>query len=346
MIVVGRANALPEAFALLRQTLEGRGASVQETVLGGRVVMSVECSNPALAAEISSLAKANPTVANVIPTDHPFPLVATADSRTPIRVGDLAFGGTGVVVMAGPCSVESEDQIHLSARVVADAGATVLRGGAFKPTTSPYGFAGLGTEALTWLRDAARSQGLLSVSEVMDPRKVDLVAEHVDILQIGARNMQNYDLLREVGLSGHPVLLKRGFAARTEEWFLAAEHIAVAGGQKIILCERGIRTFESSTRNTLDVAAIAVAHRDTCLPVAVDPSHAAGHRDLVPSLALAAIAAGADALLIEVHPEPEKSLKDGAQSLSPEEFSALMTDLRSIASALGRSLTPSVTHAR
>lgn len=301
--------------------------------------MSIECANPALAAEVSSLAKANPAVANVIPTDHPFPLVARTEPRTAIRVGDLAFGGPGIVVMAGPCSVESEGQIHLSAGVVAEAGATVLRGGAFKPTTSPYGFAGHGTEALIWLRDAARSQGLLSVSEVMDPRKVDLVAEHVDILQIGARNMQNYDLLREVGMSGHPVLLKRGFAARTEEWFLAAEHIAVAGGQKIFLCERGIRTFESSTRNTLDIAAIPVAHRETCLPVAVDPSHAAGHRDLVPSLALAAIAAGADALLIEVHPEPEKSIKDGAQSLSPEEFSVLMEDLRRVATVLGRSLS-------
>ncbi|MBX7132714.1 MAG: 3-deoxy-7-phosphoheptulonate synthase [Fimbriimonadaceae bacterium] len=339
MIVVFKFQAQTEEVARFRQLLEGRGAMVEATTLGGRDLFSVECESPSLAAEVSSLAKASSAVSNCIPTNHPFPLVAKTEARSSVPVGHAEFGGPSIVVMAGPCSVESEAQIHQSARTVAEAGATVLRGGAFKPSTSPYGFSGLGAEALSWLRDAARSQGLLAISEVMDPRKVDLVAEHVDILQIGARNMQNFDLLREVGMSGHPVLLKRGFAARTEEWFLAAEHIAVAGGQKIILCERGIRTFESSTRNTLDIAAIPVAHRETCLPVAVDPSHAAGHRDLVPSLALAAVAAGVDALLIEVHPEPEKSIKDGAQSLSPEEFSALMEDLRRIAPALGRSVS-------
>jgi 3-deoxy-7-phosphoheptulonate synthase len=257
---------------------------------------------------------------------------------TVIRVGDVDIGGNAVVMMAGPCSVESRDQILRIAELVAQAGAKVIRGGAFKPRTSPYSFQGMGEEGLALLREAADRHGLLVVSEVMDHTQIPLVAGYADILQVGARNMQNYNLLREVGKQAKPVLLKRGIAATIEELLLSAEYVMSAGNYDVILCERGIRTFESYTRNTMDISAIPVVKKLSHLPIIADPSHGTGRRDKVIPMARAAVAAGADGLLIEVHHDPERALSDGAQSLRPEQFAELMAQLRMIAPAVGRTI--------
>jgi 3-deoxy-7-phosphoheptulonate synthase len=257
---------------------------------------------------------------------------------TVVKAGDVEIGGGRVVVMAGPCSVESRDQIMAIARQVAAAGAQVIRGGAFKPRTSPYSFQGLGEEGLRILREAADAHGLLAVSEVMDASQIALVAAYADILQIGARNMQNYNLLREVGRQTRPVLLKRGVAATIEELLLAAEYVLAAGNPNVILCERGIRTFETYTRNTMDISAIPIVHKLSHLPIIADPSHGTGRRDKVAPMARAAVAAGADGLIIEVHNDPDHALSDGAQSLRPDQFSELMDQLRIIAPAVGRQI--------
>jgi len=259
---------------------------------------------------------------------------------TQIKVKDVTFGGREVVMMAGPCTIESRDQVNAIADIVARNGAKVLRGGAFKPRTSPYSFQGLGEEGLKYLRQAADRNNLLVVSEVMEPSQIPLFIRYVDILQIGARNMQNFNLLREVGRINKPVLLKRGPAATIEETLLAAEYIMSAGNHEVILCERGIRTFEPYLRNTFDIAAIPVFKKLSHLPVAADPSHATGRRDKVPPVAQAAVAAGADALLIEVHHDPENALCDGAQSLLPDQFERLMERLRLIAKAVDREIVP------
>jgi 3-deoxy-7-phosphoheptulonate synthase len=240
--------------------------------------------------------------------------------------------------MAGPCSVESRDQINLSADLVARAGARVIRGGAFKPRSSPYSFQGLGEEGLEMLRQAADRNGLLVVSEVMDQTQIPLVAQYADILQAGARNMQNFNLLRELGRQRKPVLLKRGIAATIEELLLSAEYILAGGNYDVILCERGIRTFETYTRNTMDISAIPVVKKLSHLPIVADPSHGTGRRDKVAPMARAAVAAGADGLLVEVHPDPDHALSDGAQSLRPDQFEELMSQLRIIAPAVGRSI--------
>jgi 3-deoxy-7-phosphoheptulonate synthase len=257
---------------------------------------------------------------------------------TVIRVGDVDIGGNAVVMMAGPCSVESRDQILRIAELVAQAGAKVIRGGAFKPRTSPYSFQGMGEEGLALLREAADRHGLLAVSEVMDHTQIPLVAGYADILQVGARNMQNYSLLRELGKQPKPVLLKRGISATIEELLLSAEYVMSAGNYDVILCERGIRTFESYTRNTMDISAIPVVKKLSHLPIIADPSHGTGRRDKVIPMARAAVAAGADGLLIEVHHDPERALSDGAQSLRPEQFAELMAQLRIIAPAVGRTI--------
>jgi 3-deoxy-7-phosphoheptulonate synthase len=257
---------------------------------------------------------------------------------TVVRIRDVAFGGDRVVVMAGPCSVESRDQIEQSAEIVARSGAKVIRGGAFKPRSSPYAFQGLGEEGLKLLRAAADRHGLLVVSEVMDQTQIPLVAEYADILQVGARNMQNFTLLRELGRQPKPVLLKRGIAATIEELLLSAEYILAGGNYSVILCERGIRTFETYTRNTMDISAIPVVKKLSHLPIVGDPSHGTGRRDKVAPMARAAVAAGGDGLLLEVHPDPERALSDGAQSLFPEQFEELMGQLRLIAPAVGRTL--------
>ncbi len=253
-----------------------------------------------------------------------------------VKMGDLEIGGGRVVIMAGPCSVESRDQINRSAAVVAQCGASVIRGGAFKPRTSPYSFQGLGEEGLRLLREAADRHGLLVVSEVMDQTQIPLVAAYTDILQMGARNMQNYTLLREMGKQRKPVLLKRGISATIEELLLSAEYILAGGNYDVILCECGIRTFETYTRNTMDISAIPVVKKLSHLPIVADPSHGTGRRDKVAPMARAAVAAGADGLLVEVHPDPDHALSDGAQSLRPEQFEELMSQLRMIAPAVGR----------
>ncbi|MGA3028480.1 MAG: 3-deoxy-7-phosphoheptulonate synthase [Bryobacteraceae bacterium] len=255
-----------------------------------------------------------------------------------VRVGNVEIGATKIVVMAGPCSVESEGQINRVAEVVAAAGATVLRGGAFKPRTSPYSFQGLGEQGLRLMREAANRHGLLVVSEVMDLTQIPLVAEYADILQVGARNMQNFNLLRELGDRRKPVLLKRGISATIEELLLSAEYILAGGNYDVILCERGIRTFEGYTRNTMDISAIPVVKKLSHLPMIADPSHGTGRRDKVLPMARAAVAAGADGLIIEVHDNPDEALSDGAQSLFPQQFQDLMEQLRIIAPAVGRTL--------
>jgi 3-deoxy-7-phosphoheptulonate synthase len=259
---------------------------------------------------------------------------------TEITVGGVTIGGRGLVVMAGPCAVESRQQVMTIARAVQAAGAHVLRGGAFKPRTSPYSFQGLKQEGLELLVQARAATGLPVVTEVMDPRQIDLVSAYADILQIGSRNMQNFPLLAEVGRYRLPVLFKRGMSATIEEYLHAAEYILRGGNTQVVLCERGIRTFEPATRNTLDLNAIPMLHRETHLPVLVDPSHATGHDWMVPRLAAAAVAAGADGLLVEVHHDPAQALSDGPQSLAPVAFARMMEELAAVAAAVGRSLVP------
>jgi 3-deoxy-7-phosphoheptulonate synthase len=251
-------------------------------------------------------------------------------------VGDVVIGGKKLVVMAGPCSVESREQVLEVAVKVKAGGASILRGGAFKPRTSPYAFQGLEEEGLKYLAEARRETGLPVITEVMEPDKVGIVAEHADILQIGARNVQNFSLLRKVGESGKPVLLKRGMSTSIQEWLLSAEYILAGGNPNVILCERGIRTFETATRFTLDLNAVPVVKRLTHLPVVVDPSHGTGHWEYVEAMACAGVAAGADGLLIEVHPKPEEALSDGPQSLKPERFAKLMERIRRVAAAVDR----------
>lgn len=257
---------------------------------------------------------------------------------TVVKIRDVEIGGGRVVVMAGPCSVESREQIDVTAEIVARAGARVIRGGAFKPRSSPYAFQGLGEEGLQLLRCAADRHGLLVVSEVMDHTQIPLLSRYSDILQVGARNMQNFNLLRELGHARKPVLLKRGISATVEEMLLSAEYIMSGGNYDIILCERGIRTFETYTRNTMDISAIPVVKKLSHLPIVADPSHATGRRNKVAPMALAAVAAGADGLLVEVHPDPDRALSDGAQSLGPDQFTEMMRQLRMIAQAVDRSL--------
>jgi 3-deoxy-7-phosphoheptulonate synthase len=255
---------------------------------------------------------------------------------TVVKIGDVEIGGHQVVVMAGPCSVENRDQIEQAAEAVAGAGAKVIRGGAFKPRTSPYSFQGLGEDGLRMLREAADRHKLLVVSEVMEQAQIALLSNYADILQVGARNMQNYNLLRQLGEIRKPILLKRGISATIEELLLSAEYIMSGGNYDVMLCERGIRTFETSTRNTMDISAIPVVKSLSHLPIIADPSHGTGRRDKVLPMARAAVAAGADGLLIEVHHDPDHALSDGAQSLHPAQFTELMSQLRTIAKAVDR----------
>jgi 3-deoxy-7-phosphoheptulonate synthase len=281
-----------------------------------------------------------PGVESALPILKPFKLVSREFQRedTILEVGGQKVGGKRIHVMAGPCSVESRDQVLDVAVALKEAGATFIRGGAFKPRTSPYSFQGLGEEGLHVLDYARETTGLQIITEVLDPRDLDLVYRYADILQIGARNMQNFKLLTEVGKLNKPVMLKRGMSATIQEFLLSAEYIASGGNRNIILCERGIRTYETETRNTLDISAVPVLKQLSHLPVFIDPSHGTGRWDLVAPMALAGVAAGADGLLIEVHPKPEVALSDGPQSLKPEKFFALMKDLKKVAEAVGRTL--------
>ncbi|OGU77598.1 MAG: 3-deoxy-7-phosphoheptulonate synthase [Stygiobacter sp. RIFOXYC12_FULL_38_8] len=270
----------------------------------------------------------------------PFKLAGRSfqESNTVIKIKDVEIGGNHVVMMSGPCSVESEDQIFRLAKVVADSGATILRGGAFKPRTSPYAFQGMGEEGLKLMRAAADQYNLLVITEVMQIEQIDLIYKYADIFQVGARNMQNFSLLKELGKVDKPVMLKRGIAATIEEWLMSAEYILSGGNKDVVLCERGIRTFENYTRNTFDLSAIPVVHKKSHLPIIADPSHATGLRDQVPPMARAAVAAGADGLMIEFHHDPETALSDGPQALLPNTYLKLMEELRLIAKAIGRTL--------
>jgi len=306
-----------------------RSTGAERTVLGA--VGHVENSDPRFFEDM-------PGVFEVVRISEPYKLAGrTFQPRdSVVSVRGVPVGGDEVVVMAGPCTIESRDQVRQSAKAVAKAGARILRGGAFKPRTSPYSYQGMGVEGWKILREAADEFGLATVSEVMDASQIDDALRYVDLLQVGARNMQNFTFLKELGKIRQPVLLKRGLSATIEEWLLSAEYIMAGGNREVILCERGIRTFERYTRNTLDISAIPVVEKLSHLPVVADPSHGTGHREQVAPMALAAAAAGADGLIIEVHPDPDRALCDGPQSLLPSQFERLMDQLRIIAPAVGK----------
>lgn len=282
--------------------------------------------------------EAFPGVERAVPVLKPYKFVSRDHhtSDTVVDVRGVTVGGAAVTVIAGPCAVESRDQIFAAASAIKDAGATILRGDAFKPRTSPYSFQGLGEKGLELLAEAREEFGLPFIAEVVDPRDIELVSSYADLIRIGTRNMANFPLLAEVGRQPKPVMLKRGFTATIDEWLNAAEYIYKEGNHEIILCERGIRTFETQTRNTLDISAVPVVKALSHLPIIVDPSHSAGRRGLVAGLSLAGVAAGADGLMIDVHPAPETALVDGSQAMLPDEFSALMEQVRRVATAVGR----------
>jgi 3-deoxy-7-phosphoheptulonate synthase len=306
-----------------------RSTGVRHTVLGG--VGPQEDFDPAILEVMEGVKECHRIVS-------PYKLASRhfKPGGTIIKIGGVEIGGSKIVTMAGPCSVESVEQIELAADIVASAGAQVIRGGAFKPRSSPYSFQGLGESGLQMMRVAADRRGLLVISEVMDRTQIPLLVQYSDILQVGARNMQNFNLLRELGKVRKPVLLKRGIAATIEELLLSAEYVMSGGNYEVMLCERGIRTFETSTRNTMDIAAMPVLKRLTHLPVIADPSHGTGKREYVLPMARASVAAGADGLLVEVHHDPDRALSDGAQTLRPDQFTELMQQVRAIAAAVGR----------
>jgi 3-deoxy-7-phosphoheptulonate synthase len=317
--------------------VERAGFRVQVSENGGESLVGViGPGSQVLADELAGM----PGVREVRPVAPPYPLVSREHHPDPgrVKVDDVVVGGENLVVIAGPCSVESREQLMGVAPAVSGAGARMLRGGAFKPRSSPYSFRGLEKEGLELLAEAREQTGLKVVTEVMASEDVELIARYADVLQIGARNMQNFRLLSAVGEQARPVLLKRGLMATVEELLLAAEYIVAAGNPRVMLCERGIRTFETATRNTLDLCAVPVLKERTHLPVIVDPSHAAGRRELVPALSRAAVAVGADGLIVEVHPDPDKAMSDGRQSLTPEQFETMMRELEGVAAAVGRRL--------
>ena len=337
MIVIMGPQADEEHISAVVARIEAIGAGVHLSRGEERTIIGVLGDNRALDRDHILRMKG---VENIVPILHPYKL-ASRDMQpesTLITLNGVDVGGEQVVLIAGPCSVESREQILATAHAVKEAGATALRGGAYKPRTSPYSFQGLGKEGLELLAEAREQTGLPVVTEVMAPEQVDLVCEYADVLQVGARSMQNYNLLKAVGGTAHPVLLKRGMMSTMEELLMSAEYILSCGNEDVMLCERGIRTFETYTRNTFDVNAISVLKARTHLPVIADPSHATGHWQHVSAAARAAVAAGADGLLIEVHPEPEVALSDGVQSLKPNRFAELVPQLRLIAEAVGRSL--------
>ena len=308
-----------------------RSTGVTHTVLGG--VGPVEDFEPADFEVLDGVKECHRIIS-------PYKLASRhfKPAGTVIKIKDVEIGGNQIVVMAGPCSVENRDQIEMSAEIVAKGGAKVIRGGAFKPRSSPYSFQGLGEEGLKLLRKAADRHGLLVISEVMDQQQLPLLCEYSDILQVGARNMQNFNLLRAIGNVRTPVLLKRGISATVEELLLSAEYILSGGNYDVMLCERGIRTYETVTRNTMDISAIPVVKKLSHLPILGDPSHGTGKREFVLPMARAAVAAGADGLLVEVHPDPDRAVSDGAQTLKPGQFDEMMQQIRLIAQAVGRTV--------
>jgi 3-deoxy-7-phosphoheptulonate synthase len=337
MIIVTRPGTTDAELDHIRERVEALGLRTH-TSRGERRTIIGCIGDEARLAEVGLLAM--PGVESVTPVLKPYKLAALESVAEPsvVRVGSAAVGGPALAVIAGPCSVEGAAMLGETARGVRAAGASMLRGGAYKPRSSPYAFQGLGVEALEMLAAVREETGLPVVTEVMDTRQVELVARYADVLQIGARNMQNFALLAEVGRTRRPVLLKRGLSATINELLMAAEYVMAQGNRDVILCERGIRTYETATRNTLDVAAIPVLKAETHLPVIVDPSHAGGRASLVAPLSFAAIAAGADGLIVEVHPCPERALSDGDQSLTIDAFAALMHQLAPFVAAAGRTM--------
>jgi 3-deoxy-7-phosphoheptulonate synthase len=337
MIIVLKPGASTECVERLLERISGAGLQPLHMPGSERVVLGALGDERVLA---GLALDSDPDVESVKPILAPYKLVSRElhAHDTIVQIGGVAIGGPKLVVIAGPCAVETPEQLRASAEAAKRAGATVLRAGAYKPRTSPYGFAGHGPVGLSILREVGDAMALPVITEVMDTADLELVAEHADALQIGARNMHNFALLRAVGRAGRPVVLKRGLSAKIEELLLAAEYLLASGNDQVVLCERGIRTFETATRNTLDLNAIPYIKQRTHLPVIVDPSHGTGIRDLVTPMALAAVACGADGLMIEVHHDPATALSDGAQSLYPAQFEALMKALAPVAQAVGRVL--------
>jgi len=335
MVVVMNLTAGPQQIKTVQQRLEQYGYEIHFIHGVKRLVIGAVGDRQ----EIASLGlEAMPGVERIVPIMKPYKLVSreSKGKHSLVKAKNVIIGGDDIAVIAGPCAVESREQLLTAARRVRRAGANILRGGAFKPRTSPYSFQGLEEEGLKILAEASDETGLVTVTEIIDEASLELALKYVDMVQVGARNMQNYQLLRLVGRSGKPVLLKRGFSSTVEEWLMAAEYIVSEGNENVVLCERGIRTFENATRNTLDLSAVPLVKGLSHLPVIVDPSHATGVQRLVAPMARAAVAAGADGVLVEVHPEPCKALCDGPQSLTPEDFDFLMSELRTVAAAVGR----------
>ena len=339
MIIVMRKGASREELAEVKKRIKELG--YKPHVIHGETRNVVGAVGDERGKTVLQSLESMPGVENVVPILKPYKLASKEVKPEPTAVDivpGLAVGGGRLVVMAGPCSVESEEQIVETARAVKAAGATVLRGGAYKPRTSPYSFQGMEEDGLKLLALAREETGLPIVTEVVNPRDVVLVAKYADIMQVGARNVQNFALLKMLGQLDKPILLKRGMATTIQEYLMSAEYILSEGNQRVILCERGIRTFETATRNTLDISAIPVLREQTHLPIIVDPSHATGHAALVPSMCYASVAAGCDGLIVEVHPHPETAASDGPQSLRPTDFAAMMTKLREFAAVSGKTI--------
>jgi 3-deoxy-7-phosphoheptulonate synthase len=339
-IIVLRTDATEEEIRHVAKKLESRGLQVNISQGTERTIIGVIGDTSKVSEEEEDTIRAAPGVENVLRILKPYKLASREfrKENTEINVRGIVIGGRKIPVMAGPCAVENKTILTSIAEKVKEAGALFLRGGAYKPRTSPYSFQGLGEEGLKYLAEAREKTGLPVVTEIMDPRDLDVIVRYADIIQIGARNMQNFRLLLEVGTTQKPVLLKRGLSSTIKEWLMSAEYIMSRGNQEVMLCERGIRTFETATRNTLDLSAVPVLKQLTHLPVVVDPSHGVGKWDLVAPMAKAAVAAGADALIIEVHTNPEEAMSDGEQSLRPEHFERLMRELKSVAEAVGREI--------
>lgn len=339
-IIVLQPDMTDENIRHIIKKLEGKGLKANVSRGSERIIIGVIGDTSKVTEDEEDAIRAIPGVENVVRILKPYKLASREFKKenTEINVEGNIIGGKKIHVMAGPCAVENKTVLMNIAERVKKAGATFLRGGAFKPRTSPYTFQGLGEEGLEYLFEAKKKTGMPIVTEIMDPRDIDIITKYADIIQIGARNMQNFRLLLEVGTVNKPVLLKRGLSATIKEWLMSAEYIMSQGNQNVLLCERGIRTFETATRNTLDLSAVPVLKKLTHLPVVVDPSHGVGKWDLVAPMAKAAIAAGADALIIEVHTNPEEALSDGEQSLKPEIFEKLMLELKPFALAAGREI--------
>lgn len=337
MVVILKNNATEEEIRDVKQHLEDYGFQIHESRGVQKTILGAIGVKPGF--DIRKI-KILDGVSEVYRVTAPYKLASRSfkEENTKIKIKDVELGGDEIILMAGPCSIESEDQIFRLAKVVAESGSKVLRGGAFKPRTSPYSFQGMGEEGLRLMRDAADQYGLLMITEVMQIDQIELIEKYTDIFQIGARNMQNFSLLKELGKTDKSVMIKRGLAAKIEDWLMAAEYILASGNSNVMLCERGIRTFETMTRNTFDLSAIPVVHKLSHLPVVADPSHAVGYRDQVPPMARAAVAAGADALMIEIHDKPEEAFSDGPQALLPKDYLNLVQELQAIAKAINRTI--------